>query len=327
MLRKSNSMTWVPWAWDPLSGCTRISEGCDNCIARWQRIKLSDKTLEEPDFKPTIHRMEFRRPLEEHTEKSMIVVPRGDLFHVAFPFIIIHELLDVMRKATQHTYYLLTKRPLRMLQCLMSYRHWPLPRVNVGVSAENQQRLEERLPVLLGIPVHETAHRYLECEPMLGPIAIGAERAKLGAVICAAERGAKKRLFRTKWLETLKTECAMAGISFCHHGSGIVDQEQRPTSDHEVRKRQCMTRLREYRSGYNSLLVLLKDVMDRESISFQELTRRIGPAAMGDRCRLAKGIINEGTRRKVTAFLTNYYKINGGADETRCQERTACGSL
>lgn len=311
MLRKSLSMTWVPWAWDPMTGCTPVSEGCASCIARSQRVTFCDGVREPAGFKPTLWPQEYTRPLEESQHRSMIVAPRSDFFHEAFATVVLHLLLDVMREAEQHTYYLLTKRPLRMHQVLTRYPHWPLARVNIGVSAENQRWLSARLPLLLRTPVHETAHRYLSCEPLLGPIFIGPRLRRLGAVIYGAERGNNKRPAEEEWLESIRLECEMVGVPSYHHNSGVLAREQRPAGEKEIRVRQC--RARRLEGGDPVLLHTLQEIMAREEISSRELTRRIGFKGNSVRCRLFKGDFTAGMTRKVKTFLNDY---NGGTYAT-----------
>lgn len=322
--RKPYNLIWAPWAWDPITGCTYISEGCANCIAKGQRIKFSDRTL-EGCFVPTVHPQEFNQPIMERVGKSVIVGPKGDLFHKDFSFKLIRSLLDVMRQASQHTYYLLTKRQDRMLKCLIGYKHWPLPKVNIGMSVENQKRLEERMPVLSEIPIHDTAHRYLSCEPMLGPMSMGSNISDLGAVICGPERGRIRRPFKMEWLESLKSECSAADIPFYHHGSGIVDLEQRPSSDHEIRELQCERRLMEHFNGGVALLPALKEIMEREHISFVKLTRLIGPAVRSKSCLLSKGIASKSTYKKINEFLKKYQKQKGLKHEISNKSRQQSG--
>lgn len=219
-------MTWADRAWDPFTGCSPISEGCKNCIARWQFIGKGFWRRDE--FRPTIHRERFLAPIEEATKQTIFVCPQGDLFHEAFSFEVVHELLDVMREAQQHIYYLLTKREERMRQCLSSYKHWPLPHVNVGVTAENQRRLEQRAPVLISTPVHSTALRFLSCEPLLGPLALGPFGNDVNWVILGAERPAGLNRTKSEWLLALKQECRTRGLPVYHHRSGSREDMQTP---------------------------------------------------------------------------------------------------
>lgn len=314
MFRKLTMMTWVPWAWDPITGCTPVSEGCANCIARWQFIKSGCLRWDRGEFQPTLHPQEFRAPTEERSGKSVFVVPQGDLFHESFPLKISSMLLDVMREAPQHTYYILTKRQDRMHQCLSGYRHWPLKNVNLGISAENQKRLRQRIPALLDLPIHQTAHRYVSCEPLLGPVVIGPRISKLGAVICGVERGCRgKREGKEEWIESLRVECQMAGVPFFHHGSGVVEREKRPQTDREMRELQAVKRMREYQNGGRSPLPEMRKILEMENISWEELTRRIGSEVYTQRGNIFKGLINPCSYRKIWEFIDNYIPSKGEA--------------
>jgi protein gp37 len=308
-MRKLTMMPWTTHAWDPMTGCTPISEGCANCIAKSQCIKFPYGVWSRTEFEPTLHPLEFLRPLEEQESCSIFVVPQGDFFHEAFSFDVIHSLLDVMREAPWHFYYILTKRHERMYECLTRYKHWPLKNVNIGVSTENQKRLNERLPVLLKLPVHETAHRFISCEPILDQVVIGPRLRKLGAVICGMERGSNHdRPAKLEWIENLRTECQMLNIPLFHHGSGIIEYEQRPASDTVFQERQCLTRLVEYNYGRVPIIPQLKEILELEGITWRELGRRIGSEVECKIGNIRKGIIPPSAYRKVRTYIDNYYK-------------------
>lgn len=302
-------MTWAGWAWDPMTGCTHVSEGCSNCIVKWRHLKLLGEECGGSSFEPTVHFEEFRAPIDEARPRSILVVPQGDIFHENFSQTIIHVLLDVMREASHHVYYILTKRHERMHRCLTSYKHWPLVNVNVGVSVENQRWLEDRLPLLLDVPVDETAHRFLSCEPLLGPVFVGSRINELGRIIVGAERGCdgRARPCDSTWLSALREECAEFAVPFYHHGSGDLRREQIPSSDRVMRERQCLARLREYRYGRQPLLLILKEIARQEGITWNELTRRIGSDVKSKSRWIARGIIPESVHKKAWAFVDAYY--------------------
>lgn len=312
-------MSWVPWQWNPMTGCTAISEGCKYCIAQGQRIKIDGEFWGQKNFKPTLHPKEFSTPVRELTPRSVLIAPRGDFFHEAFSFDVLHMLLDVLRLAPWHTYYFLTKRVERMYECLTSYGAWPLTNVNVGISAETQERLDQRLPILLAIPVHPTAHLYVSSEPLLGPMRFGTRITKLGAVIMGQERGnPNKRIVDPILLENVRNECLAAGIPCFHHGSNILEREQRPWNDLEMRGRQCTRRLRESQDGNRVLVQELKEIAEREGVSWHALTRRMGPEFFRDRCMILKGIMNPHSYQRARSFVDNYQAaIKGVHNATR----------
>jgi protein gp37 len=219
--RRLRSMLWGVVAWDITTGCSKISTGCRSCIG--QLCTSHHKQLHyNPEFRPTEWYAELYRPLLVTKPKRVLVSPQGDLFHEDISTSFIHQALDVMKCTPQHTYYLLTKRTQRMAQCLTSYEHWPLPNVFIGTSVENQQLFDLRVPILLNIPVHADAYRYISCEPLLGPIKIGESIRSLGWVIYGRERaGRRSRAAKDCWFDALKQECVAAGVPHYHHGTAI----------------------------------------------------------------------------------------------------------
>lgn len=313
-------MSWVPWSWNPITGCTAISEGCRYCIAQGQRIKVGGEIWGQKRFKPTVHPLEFNKPEREFTPRSVLVVPRGDFFHEALPFKTLHALLDMLRRAPWHTYYLLTKRAERMHECLTSYGPWPLVNVNVGISAETQGCLDQRLPILLATPIHSTAYLYVSCEPFLGPIKFGSQITKIGAVIIGEERGhPNKRVVDPAWLDNVRNECLVAEVPCFHHGSDVLEHEQRPWNDLEMRGRQCMRRLRESRDGSRVLVQELKEIAKREGISWHALTRRMGSEFFRDRCMILKGIMKPHSYQGARIFIDNYQAMITGAHNAPCK--------
>lgn len=231
--------------WNPTTGCTRVSPGCDHCYAftlHDQRYKVNrDKAREcvggvdsdaeriafaraqgilpmAPQYDvpfSTVQVLDERRlrePLRKRQPHAFFVDSMSDLFHEDVPDEAIDRVFGVMAATPQHIYQVLTKRPERMREYVARApkddgerfavidntsaahfrvdrwsadfekvrslnprehpeewdpREWPLPNVWLGVSVEDQQRADERIPVLLDTPA---AVRFLSCEPLLGPV-------------------------------------------------------------------------------------------------------------------------------------------------------------
>ena len=305
VLRRPQSMKWIYSAWDVITGCTPISEGCDLCIARKCKIRSKDVLIHNAKFLlPTMWPSELKAPYLQRSPTSILIAPRGDLFHESFQESYVHEVLDVVRAVPKHEYYLLTKRPKRMLQCLQSYPHWPLPRINVGVSAETQQRLLERLPTLLSIPVLFPAFRYLSLEPMLGSVCVGPNISKLGWIVYGEERGTGKRLAQPEWFASVREEAQRAGVPSYHHYTHVLEHQQKPPTDMRFQAKLIRTRLREYeRRGTQSLIESFNQIVKRDGLS----TRRLGDLIQMDQHSLRNMLngetISEQNRLKAVSFV------------------------
>ena len=180
-----SKIEWTDATWNPVTGCTKVSDGCRNCYA--ERIAKRF----QGDFAVRIHPGRLDEPFRWRKPRLVFVCSMGDLFHLAVPDEFIADVFLTMATCRQHTFQVLTKRPERMLLwCTDAQRRiailkppgrnkdwaavdtmksfpWPLPNVWLGVSAENQAEADERIPFLLQTPA---AVRFVSVEPMLGQV-------------------------------------------------------------------------------------------------------------------------------------------------------------
>ena len=174
----TTTIEWAEKTWNPVTGCSPISEGCENCYAKRmaQRLRGRCGYPEDDPFKVTRHDNRLLQPLKLRKPSRIFVCSMGDLFHEDVPNDYIDQVFGVMTHVSveHHTFLILTKRPERMRRYISSLdcQDWGLPRGNIwlGVTAENQARADERIPILLQIPA---AVRFVSVEPMLGPITLG----------------------------------------------------------------------------------------------------------------------------------------------------------
>lgn len=167
---------WTDATWNPITGCTPVSMGCDNCYAKRHAERFRGRFGYPSDdpFRVTFHKDRCGQPIKWTKPRKIFVCSMGDLFHEDVPNDVIRNLLLVMRHCEQHTFIVLTKRPERMKQALEYSKKitdycWPLRNVWLGITAENQRTADERIPILLSIPA---AVRFVSVEPMLGPVDI-----------------------------------------------------------------------------------------------------------------------------------------------------------
>ena len=170
-------MTKIEWAeevWNPITGCSPISEGCQNCYAKRMATRLKGRfgyPKDEP-FSVTFHQDKLDQPLKWKKPRMIFVCSMGDLFHKN---VLIEHMVSILRtaiKTPQHKFLILTKRPSSMeffFNFVVGQGVIPSipPWIWLGISAENQQRADERIPILLQIPA---AKRFVSIEPMLGPV-------------------------------------------------------------------------------------------------------------------------------------------------------------
>lgn len=188
----NSAIGWTEATWNPLVGCSRVSEGCRNCYAERVAHRLEHSLGMTKYFGTTratlperwtgdvylIHQ-DLDIPLRWKRPRRIFVNSMSDLFHEKVRLEWIKEIFLTMARAPQHQFQILTKRPERMLNSLVGnevsdyvvehaqIQQWPLPNVWLGVSIEDQETADQRLPVLLKVPA---TIRWVSYEPALGKV-------------------------------------------------------------------------------------------------------------------------------------------------------------
>jgi protein gp37 len=174
---------WCTDTWNPVTGCSKVSPGCEYCYA--ERIALRFGRSTKPWTKPNaaenvqLHPERLKIPLTWQRPRRIFVNSVSDLFHELVPDEFVANVFSVMEAAAHHQYLILTKRPERMLAWVTKHRDWVeyaagegeylrrYGHVWLGTSVEDQRRAEERLPYLVETPA---AVRFVSAEPLLGEL-------------------------------------------------------------------------------------------------------------------------------------------------------------
>jgi len=205
-----SGIQWTDATWNPIRGCSRVSAGCMNCYAERQAIRqiqtgyagLIKRTSHGPAWTGEVRLVPelLDQPLRWARPRRIFVNSMSDLFHERLEHHEIEKLFGVMGARPQHTFQVLTKRPQRMLDlltdaafCEMAWHEaeqhthaemqWPFPNVWLGVSIENQETADARIPLLLQTPA---AVRFVSYEPALGPITFPFNAQSCWCPICKA---------------------------------------------------------------------------------------------------------------------------------------------
>ena len=199
-----------------------VSAGCTNCYAmrlaggrlknHSSRSGLTTETPNGPVWNGAVRFNEnwLDQPTIWRTPKMIFVVAHGDLFHISVSDNWIDRVFNIMRKAPQHTYQILTKRPGRMGRYLRSRYLW-LPRNWwFGTSAEDQESANERI---LMLPHEPSLITWLSAEPLLGPIKLGNMVELLDWVVIGGESGPHARPMELQWAADLILECQENGVA------------------------------------------------------------------------------------------------------------------
>lgn len=245
-------IAWTDATWNPVRGCSRVSEGCRNCYAErmaarfsWRNVTPEDAgviqvgesvsegpyhgfaTASPPRWTGRVELVEkhIADPLRWGKPRRVFVNSMSDLFHESLPDEAIYRVFRVMANAPWHVFQVLTKRAGRM-RALMPEIRSRLPdrlgHVWHGVSVEDQPTADERISLLLETPA---AVRFVSAEPLLGPIdfdafvtpcgcSVDVEHRRLDWVIVGGESGPGWRPMDPDWARAIRGQCAAAGVPF-----------------------------------------------------------------------------------------------------------------
>ncbi len=220
-----SQIEWTDATWNVVTGCSRVSRGCQNCYAERlaaTRLKHHPSRAGLADKHGWTGRVRFNeqwlaQPMRWQDPRRIFVAAHGDLFHGNVPDAWIDAVFGVMNEATRHVYQLLTKRPGRARDYFAA-RRWDDPEtgklpshIHLGVSVEDQPTADERLAALGQI---EAAVRWVSIEPLLGPVEIDEHLGDLDWVVVGGESGPGARPMDPSWARSLRNQCICARVPF-----------------------------------------------------------------------------------------------------------------
>ena len=242
MSSTNTAIEWTDATWNPVTGCSKVSEGCRNCYAATLAPRLAAMgqhgytdlpwTKKNAPKNVKLHPARLDAPLRWAKPRRIFVNSMSDLFHEQVPDEYIWRVFGVMAQARVHTFQILTKRPERMAEfCsdpdwhqklaadaveaipgelvrFSDVSEWPLPNVWLGTSVEDN-RVRERVDHLRRVPA---AVRFLSCEPLIGPIDLDLDG--IHWVIVGGESGRGHRPIEAQWVRDIHTQAEAAGAAF-----------------------------------------------------------------------------------------------------------------
>jgi protein gp37 len=216
---------WTDATWNPVTGCTKVTAGCDHCYAatlavrRLSHIYLrrepavdSDENRSDP-FAVRLWPERLDLPHRWAAPRMVFVNSMSDLFHQDVPDAFVLRIFETMLGTERHTYQILTKRPGRAARFWKRYgpafglSEVP-PHIWMGTSVEAQE-VGFRVRQIRMVPA---AVRFLSCEPLLGPLTLDLDG--IHWVIVGGESGGGRRPMRAEWAEAIRDQCVRASVPF-----------------------------------------------------------------------------------------------------------------
>lgn len=203
-------IAWTDMTWNPVTGCTKCSPGCQNCYAEKMAYRLNKMNCIKyfNGFKVTLHPESLTEPGNTKGFRKVFVCSMGDLFHKDVPDDYIDKVMNVISSCHEKIFIILTKRSERMAEYFKDKTI--SPNVWLGVTVECQNAVK-RIDDLKKVKAENV--KFLSCEPLiedLGELKLDG----IDWVIAGGESGSQARAMNPLWLKSIKNECERQNVSF-----------------------------------------------------------------------------------------------------------------
>ena len=208
-----SAIEWTNSTWNPVTGCTKVSAGCDHCYAERfsERFRGVAGHPFEPGFDLTLRPQRLEQPLGWKRPQLIFVNSMSDLFHKEIPDEYIRRVFDTMERADWHIYQILTKRSSLMRDFVgKHYGDKPVPpHIWLGVSIEDTAAMTR----LRHLKQTNASMRFVSFEPLLGPIS-EVDLEGIHWVIVGGESGPGARPMEAGWARSLRDQCRAQRVAF-----------------------------------------------------------------------------------------------------------------
>lgn len=217
----TSKIEWTESTWNPITGCSKISEGCKNCYA--ERMAKRLQAMGQPNyrngFQVTCHPHVLNMPFHWKKSRFIFVNSMSDIFHEDVPDKFIFDIFNVMRETNWHHFQVLTKRSQRMVELS---KHLKLPsHIWMGVTVESKKH-KSRIHDLKKVPAKI---RFLSMEPLLGPVG-KLNLSNIDWVIVGGESGPGARPMKKDWVIDIKEQCQKSNTNFFFKQWGGVNKKK-----------------------------------------------------------------------------------------------------
>lgn len=216
-----SQIEWTESTWNPVTGCTKISQGCKHCYAAVManRLKAMGQKNYANGFDVTLQPHMLELPLKWKKPQTIFVNSMGDLFHKDVPLEYIQRVFKIMNEAHWHRFQVLTKRADR-LEELSPHLEWS-DNIWMGVSVENLD-VTDRIDHLRRT---DAKVKFLSLEPLIGPLP-GLDLTGIDWAIVGGESGPGARPIDEDWVLDIRDQCLNAGVAFFFKQWGGVNKKK-----------------------------------------------------------------------------------------------------
>lgn len=205
----NSKIEWTNKSWNPVTGCSKVSEGCKHCYAEVmsRRLKAMGQIKYSNGFKVTTHEECLSEPLSWHKPQMVFVCSMGDLFHKDVSDAFIDKVMETIQKTPQHRYQILTKRAERMSDYFAKH---PIPNnAWLGVTVECKSS-KYRIDLIRTL---NAAVKFLSCEPLVEDLG-KMNLTGINWIIVGGESGMQARPMKEKWALNVKQQADEMNIPF-----------------------------------------------------------------------------------------------------------------
>ena len=212
-MASATQIEWTDSTWNPVTGCTKVTRGCDFCYAERfsERFRGVVDHPFENGFDLTLRPERLQQPLKWRTPRRVFVNSMSDLFHKEVPLNFIDSVFDTMEAAEWHVFQVLTKRSSPMVRYLRARYGDGLapPHIWLGVSVEDARNTVR----LTHLQTARAAIKFVSFEPLLGPVG-KIDLSGIAWAIVGGESGPRARPMREEWAIEIRDQCHMSRVAF-----------------------------------------------------------------------------------------------------------------
>jgi protein gp37 len=209
----STRIEWTDATWNPVTGCSKITAGCDFCYAERfsERFRGVDGHPFENGFDLTLRPARLTQPLQWRQQRRIFVNSMSDLFHKEVPTPFIDAVFDTMERADWHTYQVLTKRSSLLVRYLRRrYGAGRAPaHIWLGVSVEDTKNVVR----LRHLKLAQATVKFVSFEPLIGPVGT-VDLKDIDWAIVGGESGPRSRPMKEAWAIEIRDQCKKDGVAF-----------------------------------------------------------------------------------------------------------------